>query len=396
VSRPRRRLGVYFDAKFARPDGTPDGRPVVDPADLPFLVFVSEVAAGFDELVLFGRTGHGDDIADPLDLPGPARLVELPDYPDLRHLRSVVAAAAGTVAAFARGLRHVDVVWVLGPHPFGLLLVVLALLARREVVLGVRQDTVPYFRSRMPDRRWAPSIALAHVLDRSYRLLGRFLPVTVVGEALAGPYRGPGRRVHPMTVSLVPAARVAARPGPPVAAPTISLLTVGRIEPEKNPDLLLDVMADLEQRHPGRFRLQWIGTGFLAGDVARRITELGLGHVVDLVGYLPFGPDLLDRYGRADAFVHVSLTEGVPQVLIEAMASGLPIVATDVGGVREAVGDAAVLVPPADHAALAAAVEHLADDAALGTELAARGLERARDLTLEAQAAAVAAFIGHR
>jgi glycosyltransferase involved in cell wall biosynthesis len=103
----------------------------------------------------------------------------------------------------------------------------------------------------------------------------------------------------------------------------------------------------------------------------------------------------LDRYRRAHAFVHVSLTEGAPQVLVEAMASGTPIVATDVGGVKAALGGgtAGLLVPPDDVRALTDAVLTLADEAELRDRLAQAGLDRAHTLTLEAEAARVARFL---
>ena len=110
---------------------------------------------------------------------------------------------------------------------------------------------------------------------------------------------------------------------------------------------------------------------------------------------MPFGERLFELYREADAFVHVSLTEGMPGVLIEAMAHGLPVVATDVGGIRGQTGDgeAALLVPPNDADALAAAVSSLDTDRSLRERIAAAGLERARTSTLDAEAGRVAAFL---
>ena len=67
-----------------------------------------------------------------------------------------------------------------------------------------------------------------------------------------------------------------------------------------------------------------------------------------MLGYVPIDGGLLDLYRSSHAFLHVSWTEGLPQTLFEAFASGLPVVATAVGGVPAAVGDAALLVEPGD------------------------------------------------
>ncbi|HJZ60513.1 MAG TPA: polysaccharide deacetylase family protein, partial [Miltoncostaeaceae bacterium] len=131
-------------------------------------------------------------------------------------------------------------------------------------------------------------------------------------------------------------------------------------------------------------------------EVREAVRAAGLEGSVDLAGYVPFGAELLAHYRGASAFIHVSHTEGVPQVLFEAMGSGLPVVATDVGGVRRAVedGEAALLVPPDDRDALVEAVLRLDDDPALRRGLARRGVGRARRATLDVEGARLAHVLG--
>jgi glycosyltransferase involved in cell wall biosynthesis len=151
-------------------------------------------------------------------------------------------------------------------------------------------------------------------------------------------------------------------------------------------------------RDPGRYRLTWIGRGVMEAEVLARARALGVDGLLELRGYVPFGKELLDLYRRSDAFVHVSWTEGVPQVLIEAMACATPVIATAVGGVARVLdnGQAGLLVPPGDLEALVAAVERVAGDARLHSDLASRGLAVARTLTLEAQSERTAQFIRAR
>jgi glycosyltransferase involved in cell wall biosynthesis len=396
-STARGRLGVYQDGPFGLVE-TADGILLApDPVDAPFLGFVCEVAEHFDSLHVFARIVGPGEAEGPLLPPGTG-VIRLPDYGNLRRLGSVARAGFGTIASFWRGLSQVDAVWAFGPHPFEFMLVLLASLRGKHVVLGVRQDTPAYFRARLPSPRWKPVLAAIGAMDATHRLLARRIDATVVGTANADRYASPRGRVLAMTPSLVRAADLVDQPPERDWTGEIELLTVGRIDPEKNPLLLIDVLAALERARPGRYRLRWAGVGPLTDAVRDRAADLEVGDRIELVGYVPFGPQLLALYRQAHAFVHVSFTEGVPQVLAEALASGTPVIATDVGGVAAALehGEVGLLVPPADAPALVEAVLRLSDDAELRSRLAERGLELARGRTLEAEAARVAGFLKTR
>jgi glycosyltransferase involved in cell wall biosynthesis len=274
-------------------------------------------------------------------------------------------------------------------------LAALAAVRRKRVVLGVRMDSVRYYGARLRSRRWLPALIPIVAIDAAYRLLARRLPTTVVGADLARRY-GHGRpRVLTMIVSLVPAGDVLDEPPTRDWSHTIELVTVGRIEPEKNPRLLLEALHRLDAEQPGRFRLTWAGRGDLEEEVRATASELGLDERLELAGYVPFGPRLLELYRSAHVFVHVSVTEGVPQVLVEALASGTVVVATEVGGVADLLdgGRAGLVVAPGDVDALVTAIRRASDDERLRASLVERGLAVARTLTLEEQAARVARFL---
>lgn len=383
------RLGIYCDDVFHR-----DSAARIS-SDRAFLLFACEVGRHFDRAVLFGRTVRSEQRAD-YTLPARVELVELPHYANLRQLRAVARAAGATARAMWRGLDDVDVVWVFGPHPFAIVLVALALLRRKRVVLGVRQDSAEYFRSRVGEGRGRSlTLAATTLLDRTFRLLGRPLAATLVGRHVAAQYGGDRPSNLVMTVSLVPARSLGGSPRSLSPGP-VRLLTVGRLDVEKNPLLVVEMLAELERRRPGRCRLSWIGRGALEHEVRARAAELDVARLIDLRGYVPFGDELFALYRSADVFVHVSLTEGVPQVLVEALAQATPVVATAVGGVAGLLeeGAAGLLVAPGDRDALVAAVERLTDDAQLRERLVRRGIVLAAGLTFEAQSERVARFIG--
>jgi glycosyltransferase involved in cell wall biosynthesis len=390
------RLGLYIDTIYRRGAGADEpGRVLTISRCYQFLRFACAVGESFDSLVLFGREAPAE-LATEFELTSPRgiEVAPLPYYANLRQARQVLRAAVGVVKGMWRGLDRVDVVWVFGPYPFSLVLVACALIRRRRVVLGVRQDTMRYYRSRLPNRWMAPVLAPLWLIDVIYRVLSRQLPTTVVGQEIERRYGGPRRRLLSHVVSVVPGAEVSTEPRESSPLQEVRLLSVGRIDREKMPLMLVDCLAELQRTRPGRFHLTWAGTGALVPSMWERARTVGVDDRLELPGYVPFGPRLLSLYRSSDVFVLCSLTEGAPQVLIEAMATGLPIVATDVGGVAELLGDAAGgLIPASDPAALVDAILTLSYDDSLRRRASERGLARARECTLEAESSRVGRFI---
>jgi len=134
-------------------------------------------------------------------------------------------------------------------------------------------------------------------------------------------------------------------------------LAVGRFAEAKDYPNLLQAFAGVHARHP-EGRLMIAGKGELMEATQRLARELGLSEVVRFLGPRKDIPALMNA---ADGYVMSSAWEGLPMVLLEASATGLPIVATDVGGNREVVqeGQTGYLVPPKDARALGAAMLRL-------------------------------------
>ncbi|HJZ61663.1 MAG TPA: glycosyltransferase, partial [Miltoncostaeaceae bacterium] len=267
------RLGVYLDARYRiEADGTPA-------ADIPAVRLITEVGRHFDALTVFGRAGAGG--AGRYALPAEAALVRLPDYPAVRP-GALLHAGIGTARAMWRGLDHVDGVWVFGPHPFGALMVALALVRCRAVALGVRQDSRQYFRLRASGPGRAPLLAVLGALDEVFRALARHLPTVVVGDDLAARYGDRRRPAIVTTFCQLRSDQLVVDPPKGEPGPPMRLLTVGRIEPEKNPVLLVRAMAEMERRRPGRFHLTWIGSGSREAEVREAVSAAGLEGTVDL------------------------------------------------------------------------------------------------------------------
>lgn len=181
----------------------------------------------------------------------------------------------------------------------------------------------------------------------------------------------PGPRGGPRTDLRV---RVRRQLGLPDDAPIA--LAVGRFVAEKGWNELATAAAQLRARIPS-LRHVWVAPG-MTGEAGMLPEDLPQRRgISDVVVKLGLRDDLPALYGAADVLVHPSHREGVPRVLMEAAATGLPIVASDIPGNREVVSHerSALLVPLGDAAAIAAAIERSLSDTA-GAEVRAAVAQR--------------------
>ncbi len=109
-----------------------------------------------------------------------------------------------------------------------------------------------------------------------------------------------------------------------------TIITVGRIEPEKGHIVLLDAISLLLKQEV-KIYLKIVGTGSAEGYVRQYAKDNGLSDYIEFEGYVPFGPQLESMYRDSNIFVLPSLSEGFPRVIVEALAYGLPVVATQGG-----------------------------------------------------------------
>jgi glycosyltransferase involved in cell wall biosynthesis len=204
-------------------------------------------------------------------------------------------------------------------------------------------------------------------------------------EVAASYRRHHGVRHHDVVPNAVYEASIAAALATPAAAlraaagvpaDTALLFIGGRLTPEKGHRVALEALARL--RAAGRRVALWmVGDGPLEADIRAHVAALGLRDHARMFPAVP-NPEMLRRMATCDVVVAPSFHEGMPMVVLEAMALGRPLVASHIGPMTELLDDgaSALLVPTDDAAALAAAVARLLDEPALGARLARVARER--------------------
>jgi glycosyltransferase involved in cell wall biosynthesis len=167
--------------------------------------------------------------------------------------------------------------------------------------------------------------------------------------------------------------------GPRTDAPagTVSLVMVGSLaQLYKGPDVLLEA-CHLGLKRGWDLRLTFVGDGQYRRSLEAQAAHLGLAERVRFAGQVAPGKDVRAELDRADLFIMPSRTEGLPRALIEAMARGVPCIASDVGGIPELLAKDD-LVPPGDGAALARKIIAVLEEPGRLATMSARNLAQAR------------------
>jgi glycosyltransferase involved in cell wall biosynthesis len=375
------RLAMYVDQVFWRDRAGYS-------TDESFILFPASFRAAADEITFIGR-GAPEPGRAPYGLSDPSiKVATHAYYPRLRNFRDVLAVAPRIrreIRDIVReGASRWDVAIVDGPHPIAQLFARECLANGLTIVLMVRQNLIDQMRAASGIIGYAV-VAAARLLEWDFRRLAKGRTVFTVGMEMADAYGQFTTRVHYHFPCLVDDAQFRRLSTLSVSQDPTRLICVSRLSPEKGHIFLFEAIALLRQRGTV-CRLDVVGSGAIEAELKRRVAELALDDLVTFHGYVAFGPALMELYRSAGAFVLPSLPgEGVPQVINESLAIGLPTIATTVGGVRAFLtdNDTALLVPPNDVAALADAIERLVRSPELRQRIASNGRSLMSRNTLE-------------
>lgn len=332
------------------------------------------------ELCLPVAHGQPPTGATPLGLDG-CKISALPDLPLGTVLGRLAFLLTLPVILWRiwRAARRADVVHVRVPGYVGLAGLLAARFAGRPRFAWLATQWAERIRSVAPGRARR---VVSSVLDRLLRLLLGDTPTFSLGATYAGQLAN----IFPVISTSLRAADIVEELPHRPSVKDYRVLYVGRLSREKGVEHLVGSLGHLQAACPGRYRLVVVGDGPERSRLEELATSRDLAGRIEWRGQLPLDR-ALDAYSQAEVLVLPSLSEASGKVLLEAMARGCPVVATNVGGIPRLISDQenGLLVPPADAEALATAVGRLADDSALAIRLARAGLETARANTLGAQ-----------
>ncbi len=332
--------------------------------------FWAALRAVFDEIVIVARVGTEPVAPDHRRADGPGvRFAAVPEFVGVRGLGRRGAALAAVALAAA---GDVDVMLLRGP---GVIATAGHLAAQlRRVPYGVEVSSDPFTSLAAAGPGLARLATIAAAVMR-VQLRGAIATRYVTDGAIQRRYPPPPGRFTTAASDLeLPDALFT---DPPIAITdrdVLELIWVGALaRPYKGVDVLLAALARTARPH----RLTLVGDGVLRGALTADAAARGLADRVRFAGMVGVGAPVFARLRTADLFVLPSRTEGLPRALIEAMAVGLPCLATRVGGVPELLPDDA-MVAADDIDGLARAIDAVAASPPRRRAMAAANQARAR------------------
>ncbi|PSJ36380.1 glycosyltransferase family 4 protein [Allosphingosinicella deserti] len=279
-------------------------------------------------------------------------------------------------------------------------------LALRRLLADLRPDVIHAHTARVLPMLWLartrqPVILTHHNTRLSFpprmfrffdRCVHAYVAITPGCAAIAARYARRPIRLIPNAAS--ESFRAATSRARPASIPTI--LSVGALTSQKDYPTLIQaapLLARALSPHPSSGRIRIVGGGALMDSLQELVERHQAGSIVELMG--PRG-DVRELMAAADLYVNCSLYEGMPIAVIEALSSGLPVVATDVPGNRELIGHGrnGLLVPGADPGRLADALASMLTDEALYRRLSEGALASAAAFSIEGCAQAHVGLYG--
>jgi len=162
----------------------------------------------------------------------------------------------------------------------------------------------------------------------------------------------------------------------------VRVLTIGRLIPRKGMQFLIRALPDITKNAKRNFEVEIVGDGPYRQELVELATELKVSHKLNFVGTVPY-EHLAKSYQEADVFVLCSLAEGMPLVVLEAMASGLPIVASRVQGIEDLVAANGYLFKPGDWHSLATKLVLLINDGQKRIKMGGESINRVQKYAWE-------------
>jgi len=221
-------------------------------------------------------------------------------------------------------------------------------------------------------KRWG-AIYLAHLFEKIDQYwMDHGLTVLVTGREMIERLSAPERYIYPYFTSLISDEDIIYRKPRDISSNSTNILYAGFLTENKGVHILLEAFARFREKyHTPDIKLHLAGDGYFRPKLEEICQQLKITENVIFYGFIGDKEKLKQLFREADMFVLPSKSEGIPKVLLEAMAYGVPILTTNVGGIPEMIthNENGILIPPRSSKDIARSVVNLVEDDQLRKEL---------------------------
>ncbi|RLB04931.1 MAG: hypothetical protein DRG83_03725 [Deltaproteobacteria bacterium] len=359
-------------------------------------LFIAGFYSYFQEIVVCAPIQELDaPLLTPPEWPKKIRFAGLAPYETvLEYAKRLPKMLWHNLPVLWREIRRADMVWIRLPAANGIFAFLIAKALRRPTVVFLVGDVDKVSAANPRYRGWLAWLRKVGVyVDWKVTVfMARRSLVFAYGSELANKLRQAGcSDVEVSFTSLVKDEDLRYPDKTSAFAPqTFRILFIGRLSKEKGVHILFEA-ASLLGKDGYRLQLDIVGSGPDERNLKSWLKALPADVLVKFWGYLPHGEKFNHLIKQAEVFVLPSLSEGVPKVLLEVMAKGVPVVASEVGGIPDLIthNHNGLLVPPRNPQALAEAIKVLLDDNQLRSRIACGAFHFAQEHTHQKQVARI-------
>lgn len=333
-----------------------------------------------------------------LDL-APSQIIPLPPWNNWTDLYSyrILKVGWNLLRIINKSVYKYDIIWIIDCTPLTQIAFLGTRLKKKKVILYIRGDvSKEYSIKKYRGFKAAATKLYCRYIEASLiKMLSQSIGV-FTGKELLSKYQNKNLNSYCFYSSSITGKDLPSQ-YTPTRAPSekmLNVITVCNLVPVKGIDNLIKCIEILI-RNGSSVRLNIVGKGPEESKLKELVERRGLQDQVHFYGFVPFGAELFNLYKSNHIFALPSLSEGTPKAVVEAMAFGLPIVASRVGGLPDMITDGSegFLIQPHDVAAIAEAIRRLSDDYELWLKMSQAVYEKARKFTFERQLEELVGFI---
>lgn len=358
----------------------------------PFINFVTSLHPYFEKIVFCARVAKERKIDTYILDPVKTEVCPLPYFDTYSLWKNLFMVFPQIYQILKNNIHNWDAIWLHTPHPVSLLFAYICKRQHKPFFLVVRQNLIEQVRHRNRGMKRCYAVAVVAILGYIFQRLAENNLTFTVGKEMYNAYKKRGGPVYQVAISLVSEKDIeeTVRTRNFELHKPVRLLSVGRLDTEKAIHFLIEAIEELIKKKRLNVVLQIVGEGLKGTEEKRlhqEVEKRQLTRHIRFLGYVTHGPELFKLYRDSDIFVLSSLTEGFPQTLFEAMACGIPIIATKVGGIPHLVEDEknCLLINPGSPSEICRAIEELVSNSELRDRLVKNALSMVTDHTLQAE-----------